>query len=353
MALLTHFRRDYSLERAHITDPDTGVEITQLTSFPTVNSNLYFHSRCFTPDARTVIFQSMTKADRNGIMDLYAVNVDGTELRQLSDSERIDGIALHPGGGTVYYAQGRSVYEQDIETGDIHEFARFPGGVTVGGGATMTESGKSLCMNATLPEGQGIALVSTENGGIRMVPTECYPAHLQIEPSTGETALYAGPSWSGTGHSLKIVQLHEDGEIELPLHEHNGHFAWMGTTGMVYTGSVFGVNRISACNDNGEDCRTVVEGPPYFWHPGCDPTGEWMVSDTNWPDQGLWLINTRTGKMKYLCASGSSNSHPAWSHPHPCVGPRSEVVVFNSDRTGVPHIYAAHIPEEFRAELSS
>ncbi|HPU84079.1 MAG TPA: hypothetical protein PLE60_01915 [Candidatus Latescibacteria bacterium] len=49
----------------------------------------------------------------------------------------------------------------------------------------------------------------------------------------------------------------------------------------------------------------------------------------------------------------SSNSHPGWSHPHPCVGPGGKEVLFNSDRTGVPHVYAAHVPEELRAKLAA
>jgi hypothetical protein len=40
-------------------------------------------------------------------------------------------------------------------------------------------------------------------------------------------------------------------------------------------------------------------------------------------------------------------------HPHPCVSPGGEVVVFDSDRTGVPHIYAAHVPEHYRDDLAS
>jgi len=108
------------------------------------------------------------------------------------------------------------------------------------------------------------------------------------------------------------------------------------------------VNRIDVCDAAGGPVETMVEGPPYFWHPGCDPTGEWIVSDTNWPDQGLWLINARTKKMMRLCGSGSSNSHPGRSHPHRCVSPGGMVVLFNSDRTGGPHVYAAHVPEEMR-----
>ena len=102
-----------------------------------------------------------------------------------------------------------------------------------------------------------------------------------------------------------------------------------------------------------DEAETIVQGPLYFWHPGYDPTGEWIVSDTNWPDKGLRLISVQTHRMTRLCASMSSNSNPGWSHPHVCVSSSAEVVVFNSDCTGVPHIYAARVLEEMRQELAA
>ena len=218
----------------------------------------------------------------------------------------------------------------------------------------MTDDGGTLCLMGNVADkGPAIGLVSLVTGAIRTIPTEHTPVHLQIEPCIGDLAIYGGPAKNGDGHRIKVVDLDSREEHDLPLHDQNGHFAWLGPKGKVYTGSIFGVNRISACDASGDEVQTIVEGTPYFWHPGCDPSGEWIVSDTNWPDDGLWLINTVTRKMKRLCSSGSSNSHPAWSHPHPCVAPGGTTVVFNSDRTGVPHIYAARVPDEMRAELRS
>lgn len=347
MPLIPGFRRDYTRERNVFNDPDTGVRTVQLTSFPTVSSNLYFHSRSFTPDSKTALFLSMTEVRRNGTMDLYAVDVDGDDLRQLTEREPVHGVALSPQGKVAYYAQGRSVYEQDIATGEVRELARFPDGVTAGGGGTMTDDGRTLCtFGHVRGVGQGIALVDTVTGQTRTVKTDYGTPHLQIEPGKGQTAFYYGPKLP------RIVMLDGSGEHEIPLDRHNGHSAWMGPTGKVYTASVYGVNRIDVCDQNGGQVENLVTGPPYFWHPGCDATGQWLVSDTNWPDDGLWLISTRTKKMTRLCRSRSSNSHPGWSHPHPVVSPGGQVVLFNSDRTGVPHVYAAHVPEEMRQALS-
>ncbi len=347
MALVPGFFRSYTKERAHIIDPGTGVKITQLTSFPTVHQNLYFHSRSFTPDCKTVLFLSNTTANRAGLNDLYAIDTDGDNLRQLTDGDAVDGIALSPQGQFAYYASGRVVYAQDINTGEAREVARFAKGVHAGGNATMTDDGKLLCMFASVDgAGQQIGLVSIPEGKAWTVRTDYGTPHLQIEPGKGETAFYYGPRLP------RIVKLNGSGEHEIPLDQHNGHSAWLGPTGKIYTASVYGVNRITMCDQAGGPVETIAEGP-YFWHPGCDPTGEWIVSDTNWPDEGLWIINVKTKKKAKLCASMSSNSHPGWSHPHPCVGPGGKEVLFNSDRTGVPHVYAAHVPEELRKKLAA
>ena len=192
MSLVPGFRRDHMRERAIIEDAETGVKIAQLTSFPTVSSNLYFHSRSFSPDGKTVLFTSMTEPKRNGIMDLYAASSRGDDFRQLTEGHAILGIALHPAGRFAYYAEGRSVYEQDVNTGEAREFVRAPVGVSVGGDGTMTDDGAAL-LHGGLVAGDGefesIAIVNTVAATIRIVKADFSTAHLQIEPGKGEDCL--------------------------------------------------------------------------------------------------------------------------------------------------------------------
>ena len=77
-----------------------------------------------------------------------------------------------------------------------------------------------------------------------------------------------------------------------------------------------------------------------------------MITDTNWPDRGLYLINIETRKYKCLCKSNSSNCHPQWTHPHPSFSPDNKYVVYNSDATGIGHIYLAEVSDEIKEELS-
>ncbi len=38
-------------------------------------------------------------------------------------------------------------------------------------------------------------------------------------------------------------------------------------------------------------------------------------------------------------------------HPHPYLTADNRRVIFHGDRTGVPHVYAAHVTEEFLKSL--
>ena len=61
-------------------DEETGAEIIQLTSFPTVNTHPYFHAGSFTPDSKTLIFYSLSELRRGAPVDVFRVNVDGRDL---------------------------------------------------------------------------------------------------------------------------------------------------------------------------------------------------------------------------------------------------------------------------------
>lgn len=98
--------------------------------------------------------------------------------------------------------------------------------------------------------------------------------------------------------------------------------------------------------------RKLVEGP-YFWHSGASYDGEWIVADTNTPDEGLQLAHVPTARFKTLCYAGATQDHYNFGHPHPALSQDGRVAVFRSDRTHVPQIYIAHITEEFRERVKA
>ena len=104
--------------------------------------------------------------------------------------------------------------------------------------------------------------------------------------------------------------------------------------------------------EEGKEPEKLVQGP-YFWHSGASFDGEWIVSDTNFPDQGLQLVHVPTQYFRTLCHPGATEDHVEYGHPHPALSQDGRVAVFRSDRTNVSQVYIAHITDEFRESVKA
>jgi oligogalacturonide lyase len=344
-----------SSERKLHIDPETGARVWQITAFPTVNQNLYFHSRCWTADGRTFIFQSLREASRSSRADLYRCNVDGMGLERITDNVVWGNFALHPKKPVGYFNTGNEIFAVEIDTKKIERVGVVEGDGTVGGGpGSMTDDGRLYSFVWTSDRTSGFGVLDTESGESRKIPLGVKGrfTHLQIEPGDGKSVQFCGDSMANGGVPIFVADM--NGRVErLPFEQANGHNAWLGATGKVYTNQL-GENRdILVMKPGTANVEIVAKSPPRFWHAGVSPEGEWMVSDTLNPDEGLHLICVKTGKHAPLCRAGSSQGHSQYTHPHPSVSPGGRHVLFNSDRTGVPHVYVAEIPETLRASLAS
>ena len=66
----------------------------------------------------------------------------------------------------------------------------------------------------------------------------------------------------------------------------------------------------------------------------------------------LVVGNIGTGKSRVLLGDcGAQGGGPACSHPHPYMTADNRRVIFNADRFGVCHVYAAHVTPEFLQSL--
>jgi hypothetical protein len=100
----------------------------------------------------------------------------------------------------------------------------------------------------------------------------------------------------------------------------------------------------------GDERPTVIARGAYFSHPNASRDGRWFVSDVS-PGSEIRVGSLVTGRHRLLCRSGSSFGRPQYTHPHPFFSPDAHRVLFNSDRTGLPQIYLAELPEGLLEEL--
>jgi len=343
--------QQYQPERRFFQDNRTGVEITQLSSFPTVNSKFYFHVNAFTPDSKSLVFHSYKSASRNSQIDVFKVDVDGTGLTRLTDNPGVGGTVLSYDGQWLYYMVGPEFRRTSLTTYEeqtINRLERLSGEFDL---ACITYDDRHYYVEAVLDNGNvGIVRFAADGSEATVVYEGPGITHVQVEPQEGKTiAFQTRPD----EQHRNIWLIDADGGNLRPfsLPYGNGHWMWVGGTGKIMSNLEKAHQGIAVMREGDEQAERLVEGE-HFWHASSSLDGEWMVSDTNWPDNGIQIIHIKTKKYKTLCYTGSSSSHPQWTHPHPSFSPDGRYVVFNSDASGIPHLYLAKVPEELYAELS-
>ena len=339
----------YLHERIEFVDARTGVHLTQVTSFPTMSMALAYFGRNFTSDSRTFIFISQREARRDAPWDLFRVDVDGANLTQLTDSEDAGGFAVSPHDDCVYFHRQGALWKVDLNTFYEEEI------IAVGDIRTMGVSALSSDGTAYFVQ----VVTSRGTTGILRLATDGSEASLLLEAKQGSLALHSA---SPGGAGLLMWQVREGKKTWLLL-DFDGSEKGVYTSSYDFAHCTFlgSGDRVQGCAlppdralvqmGPGEEQPTTIAQGVYFWHSASSLDGEWIVADTNWPDDGLQLVHVPTGRYRPLCYPRSSQGHPQWTHPHPQFSPDGRYVLFNSDRTGICQIYLAKVPDSLRERI--
>jgi len=347
-------------------DEETGTEIIQLTSFPTVNTHPYFHANSFTPDSKTLIFFSHSELRRGGALEVFKVNADGSHLVQLTDarkgarSGRYAGAILSHDGEFAYYCGGGELRRVHMQSCEDETVGFIPGVAGNGLGSMSVDDGRYVC-DGRLEDGTWAILIYATDGSAAGVLHQS-PApmiHVQFDRADSEDIIF----WTvdpdgGKNEPYNISHLKADGSWPRVVYRSEfdgvpsaGHFMWLGRSKEIIANLLPAHWAVIRIKLDGGQPEAIAEGE-HFWHSASSFDGEWIASDTLGPDTGIKLVNVATGRFATLCRSRSANGKPDWTHPHPAFSPDGRMVVYNSDRTGVPQVYLAKIPERLFAELA-
>jgi hypothetical protein len=138
----------------------------------------------------------------------------------------------------------------------------------------------------------------------------------------------------------------------------SGHETWIGDSDHVLVG-------LQEPYSDGEKSGTIVEAAtewekprvvfdsPYKWtHVSVSRCGRYFVTDCYaQPGVPLLLGSIKSGQTRVLCHARTTGGGAQYSHAHPYLTADNRHVVFNSDRTGVPQVYIARVPDGFLEEL--
>jgi hypothetical protein len=311
-------------------------------------------------------------AGRNAPWDLFRVDADGLNLYQLTErgTEMERGgyygrpaSCLDLGGEKVWVIWDREFCAVDLETGSIEkilDLGPFLPKDAVVRDFHISATGKRffIAHSSSLQEGVlrydiGGKPVAVKLGGYLQ---GCDPTGPRLLVSKGKVKWGTRMRPDGS----RVVDNVGDLTGKWVVDEEGDDIEYFGPEIFAHATLLGGRFIVQGCGKPPEHCiwicekgmepRRLAEGP-YFWHSGASRDGEWIVADTNWPDQGLQLVHVHSGNFATLCHPGATQDHYEFGHPHPSLSQDGSLCVFRSDRTGVPQIYVAHISEEFKKRV--
>jgi hypothetical protein len=244
----------------------------------------------------------------------------------------------------------------DLENGQVTAVYRLPPGLLIRSLGTVTTDGRYYAGGTMTEPGWkmfDITLVDLQQGEHRILDRDPFilNPHPQFEPGEGRMLMIQhnrGGKYS------------PDGQLELAVGTPHttactGHEAWIGTTGeMLLSVSASGEFRPEQGNllavRAGQPPRVVARGYR-FNHVGASRCGRIFSADDWQPPYKIVIGSTQAERAAVICESKTSPTRSQNTHPHPYVTPDLKWVIFNSNRAGSDHIYAARIPDELMANL--
>ncbi len=337
--------QSYEWERIKLRDPETGVYYWQLTNAPLHSRSLYFEHPNFTADNRSLLFLSQRVASRNSGWDLFRVDVDGSNLVQLSDEE-------HPFGSpipspdiarVIYGVRGNALLALNVDTFKEQVIAECEE-VRSLGPSTLTGDGTYYLAIGSAGDGTRMVVRFRTDGTETVTFGHGYPRGHLTSNYAGTILAFIGPDGEYTcdieGNNLRRI----------PGPQQFSHCTWHGQHD-VRIGTYLPPGHGIATASVDDTAKKMICGGPYFCHSASSADGQWVVADTNWPMEGIFLVHVPSGRYAKLVNPPLRFGHPGVTHPHPSFNRDATKVVFTSNETGLSQVYLIEIPEDIQEEL--
>jgi len=374
---------------------DNGVTVYQVTDDPRLKCNIYCERPYCSPDGRRFLYARQTAGpdvreattwrqfSRSSDWEFVLCEFDSWEERVVGCGHLAGSVAYD---GGFYYDRlveaGREVVRIDLTTGEERTACVLPAEVERLGHPTVSKDGRHLAYGRALsydPQRFAVELADLRTGERRILcedPFICN-THAQFEPAEGKRILVQhnrGCRFAPDGRMLALlgeegctiflVDL-EGGITRLPVGPPHttsltGHQAWIGETGEIIMtvrpeGEFVPERGNILCLRPGEETYRQIARGRRMNHIGTTPCGRYFCADGG-KTQEIILGSPASGETVLVCHSRTSYGAKGFGqcgHPHAYLSPDYRWVVFNSDRTGRPEIYAARVPADLTAALDA
>lgn len=345
---------NFPAETITLVDPATGTEYSQITDAPVHSVNLYFEFPSFTCDNRTLLFYSERMAMRGAPLDLLAADLESDTIRLLSDADNPLGspCAAPDDPDVIYALRGTSLVKFGIESCLDDVLAHWDDGRSLGVGM-LTGDGKYFVAIGTRHDGTSTVVRFPVDGGDVATFCDGMPDCHMTANRAGTMVMFSGV-WEG-GERRPVVCTIDGENVRVLPFEGFAHNTWYLADDELQGTLLPPGHGVVRWRADDETPETICAGP-YFWHSGYSEDGAWIVTDTNWPDEGLMLIHVESGRYAPLVVP-SSRGHASGAaqntHPHPSFDRNASRVVYTSNETGLSQVYVATVPDGLRHELAT
>ena len=293
------------------------------TAYLVVGFLLIMSISAYTEDVRYISFSST----RTGDSDIYIIDINGENLRNLTNQRRTHEIGgtWSPDGRFFAYSSDRSgdfdIYVIDMETEKSRRLTKDPG---FDGGAAWS------------PDGQWIAFFSDRSGAYEIYKMDVRGKNLHR--LTRHPGSNTSPVWSPDSQEIifSSFRRNEKGHRETFLYlmradgnnlrkfvkVNGGGAAWSPDGNQI----LFPATRddvegedtfdLFLINTDGQERHQLTNGPKWELDPAWSPDGQWITFEAREPRQNktnaIYVMNMVSGELRQLTDELSRNGSPAW-----------------------------------------
>ncbi len=257
---------------------------------------------------------------RRGIRNIYLCDIDGGDVRQLT---RFNTLCVEPSwnptGGSIFYSKyassGIEVVETTVSASPMSRIlSRFRG---INAGAAMSPDGRHLAVILSFDHMVDLFIMDMRT--------------RKLARLTKGYAVEASPCWSPDGRSIAyvsdesgsprihIVGIDGRGRKRLPTIGGDAVTPDWSTDGKIVFASRVNGSYTLGLYENGQ-VRRITDAPGNWESPAWAADNRQVVCKRSWGGKsGLFVVDTKTGRIRELLSTRYPLSTPAWS---PCAPAR-------------------------------
>ena len=371
--------RSEAIERE--TFPATGSRVIQLTSAPVISDNIYCEQPYCTADGKRLVF--LRKAGVNcaaGLRELWLCDLEKRRIILLESAICAEGMGCAAYGDWFYAVREidnhREIVRYSLVTLEVQSVFDLRDAPPIRYDVCSVSSDYQYYVNMILHRNnrQEIILFNLVERTWKIIHegTDIFNPHLQFSRPGAERILIQhnrGGLIDADGNIIRLLGeegctlyvIDRDGGNRRtipvgPPHTATatGHECWVGETGEVaFTIACEGAKSLTdgsllAAFPGDKKARVVARGF-CFHHLSVSRDGKFFVCDASLAAGNPPIVvgSLSSGRTCILCESGTSTS----THAHPYFTGDGAWVIFNSNRTGVPQLCAASVPEGLLGSL--